>query len=255
MSVTAEPKSDASAESDARPLSLLERTIAVFTRPGHAWGGLRARAQWWFPMLVTVVVMGVTSAFIYERSILPMMTEQFEKQAANGELSPEQLEKVQDTFGGTTGKITNLVGQVIFLPILTLLSALGIWIAAGFMLGTKISYRQSLEVAAWSFLVTLPGFLLTSAIAWVRDMPIRDVHLGLAALLPESDAPSPLMTGLTQALDWLGPFSLWYVVVAILGTAALSGAPRRSVAWVLSGLYLVMVLFFSTLSARFSPGS
>lgn len=255
MSVTAEPQSVAGSESDARPLSLMERAVAIFTRPGQAWGGLKERAQWWFPMLVTVVLMSVTTAVVYERSFLPMMTEQFEKQAADGQMPPEQLERMQDFFASPAGKAITVGQQVVVLPIVTLLTALGIWIAGGFMLGTKLSYRQSLEVAAWSALVSLPGYILTSAIAWVRDTSIRDVHLGLAALLPESDTPSRLMTGLTLALDWLGPFSLWYLVVAILGTAALSGAPRRSVAWVLSGLYLVMVLFFSTLAARFSPGS
>jgi len=37
-----------------------------------------------------------------------------------------------------------------------------------------------------------------------------------------------------------------YLIVIILGAAALSGAPRKQTAWVFGGMYLVIVLVLAT---------
>jgi hypothetical protein len=67
------------------------------------------------------------------------------------------------------------------------------------------------------------------------------------------ETPSKLMTGLGVLLDALGPFSIWYLAVGILGTAALSGAPRKSVTWVMVGLYLAVMVFVAAIAAMFTP--
>jgi hypothetical protein len=41
----------------------------------------------------------------------------------------------------------------------------------------------------------------------------------------------------------------------ILGAAALSGKPRKSVAFTLSAVYLVLWVLFAGLGAMFAPGS
>jgi hypothetical protein len=142
--------------------------------------------------------------------------------------------------------------QAIGVPLFTLFAALLVWFGIGFVLGTKMSYRLALEVACWSGLVTLPGYVLTMSIAWMRQT-LKGVHVGFALLLPDTEAPSKLQNALAVVLDGLGPLSLWYLVVAILGAAVLSGAPRKSVAWVLSGIYVAMILFSAAMAAMFAP--
>ena len=83
---------------------------------------------------------------------------------------------------------------------------------------------------------------------------MRDLHVGFGILLPVSDTPNKLMTGLGFFLDAIGPLAIWYLVVAIIGAAAVSGAPRKSVGWVLGGLYLVLMVCFATLGAMFNRG-
>ena len=55
-------------------------------------------------------------------------------------------------------------------------------------------------------------------------------------------------------LDAIGPLSIWYLAVLIIGAAALSGAKRKSVAFAIGGLYLVLMIFFSALGGMFSRG-
>ena len=84
---------------------------------------------------------------------------------------------------------------------------------------------------------------------------MKGVHVGFGMLLPDSDTPSRLGLWLGAVLDAIGPLSIWYVVVLVLGAATLSGAPRKQTAWVLGGLYIALVLLFSSLGAMFAPMS
>jgi hypothetical protein len=114
-----------------------------------------------------------------------------------------------------------------------------------------MTFRQAFEVSNWSSLVLIPGQIVAGAIAWSRGT-MEGIHLGLAALLPEMETPSRLMTAVTAFLDALGPFSIWSLVVAVLGATWLSGAPRPSVVRVMVGVYLVFALCAAALAAVFS---
>jgi hypothetical protein len=232
--------------------SVLSRLGAVYARPTTAWNGLERQVQWWFPMLLTALFAAAFAAALHHRALLPMMEEAWQQQVANGNMQPEQLERMETFFAGPSGLAITTVQQFLLMPIVTLLIGLLVWFGAGFILGRPMSYRLSLEVAAWSGLITIPGQLVTGVIAWTRET-MKDVHIGFGALLPDSEAPSRLMTFLKAVLDGVGPLAVWYVAVLVIGTAALSGAPRRQVAWVLGGLYVVIVLLFSGLGAMLAP--
>ena len=58
-----------------------------------------------------------------------------------------------------------------------------------------------------------------------------------------------MMVALGVFLDGIGPFALWYLAVGVVGASALSGAKRRSVAWVLGVLYLVFLALMAALAA------
>lgn len=242
------------AAGDAPPLSVGQRIAAIFVRPAHAWGGLESRAQWWIPMLIVLAFSGVTAALLHERAVVPMIRDAWDERVANGQMEPEAAAKGEEFMAGPIGRTFTVVQQSIVLVVMTLLLALAISFSIGFLMGGKLRYRLALEVAAWSSLVGLPGQLLIAVLAWFRET-FRGVHIGFGAFLPEPDPPSKLLNGLAVFLDAIGPFSLWTLVVMILGAAALSGLPRRSVAWTLTTVYLVLWLFFAGLAAVFTPGA
>jgi hypothetical protein len=238
---------------DASP-SLIGRAIAVFARPTRAWAGLRERVQWWFPMLLLVLVSAVSTWFLHPRAIAPMVLGQMEQQVADGQMPRETYERMEAFFNGPKGRILSVAQQMIVIPIIVLLTAVVVWFGIGFVLGTKFRYRLALEASAWSSLITIPTQIVVFALAWIRET-MRGVHVGFGLLLPEPETPSKLLTGLGFFLDSIGPLSIWYVVVLVLGASTLSGAPRRSVAWVLGGLYLGLVLLFAALGAMFAPAA
>ena len=254
MNTSMEPAVSSLATSEAPSLSPFARAVAVFVRPTQAWGGLRERAQWWWPVLVTILLSMGMSAALHQRALLPMLTEQWEQQAADGQIPAEQLERMETFFSSPQGLAMMVAQQGVVLIIMQMLVALLGWFGAGFVLGTPMRVRWALEVAAWSGLVAIPGQLLAGGMAWMKET-FRGVHTGFGMLLPEQDPPTKLMTALGVVLDSLGPLSIWYLAVAIIGAAALSGAPRKSVAWVLAGIYLAMTLFGAAMAGVFTPGS
>jgi hypothetical protein len=235
-------------------LSVWQRAVAIFVSPASAWGGLAERAQWWFPLVVTIVMGAAFAAALHERAVLPMITENWQEMVDSGKMSAEQLERMEAGMSGPAGVIMSAVQQVVVWPIILALMALVVWFGVGFILGTRVRFRHAFEVVAWSALVIMPGQILTGAIAWSKQT-LSGIHLGFGILLPEPDTPTKLHFGLASFLDALGPLSLWSLVVTILGATALSGAPRKSVAWVLGGAYVALAILIAVITAMFAPGT
>ena len=235
-------------------LGLGQRFVAIFTRPAHAWTGLREHPQWWFPLIVIALFGAGFAAALHHRALLPMMTTAWREQVANGNMPVETAQHMEEFFGGPAGLMLSVGQQFLIMPLIQLLMALLVWFAVGFILGRPLSYRLALEVATWSGLVSIPGQVLTGLVAWSRET-MKGVHIGFGLLLPDTETPSRLMVFLGAVLDALGPLSIWYVVVLVLGASALSGAPRKQVAWVLGGVYFTLVLIFGGLGAMFTPAS
>ena len=238
---------------DEAGMSLLERSIAVFASPANAWRGLRHQVQFWFPMVLLAVLTSAFTAVMWERAIVPDMRVGWQQAVDNGQMTQEQMDKTEASMANPVARGVSVAVYGVFTAVWILLVGLGTWFGVGFILGTRFPYRLALEVAAWSALITIPATLVTGGLAWSQES-LRHATLGLGMLLPESDTPNKLLAGARAFLNVIGPFSIWSLVVSILGASALSGAPRKAVAWVSVALFLVFALFGGAMAAMFGPG-
>lgn len=251
MTVVAEPAGPA--ESPQR-LSPIQRTIRIFAKPSAAWDDLKERGQWWFPLLVGLVLFVGLQVYSFESVSLPMMRQQWDQAVSQGRMEPAQVDAAERSMTQPVTRVVVHAFQAISWPVILLFQALVLWFGAGFVLGTSLKFRQAFDVICWSTLVKVPELILFFVLAIQRGS-IQGVHLGLGVLVPESETPNKLLIGLTTFLDSLGPFTVWWAVVVILGVGVLTGAPRRNLAWVLVSLYLALVVLISAASAFFSPGA
>jgi hypothetical protein len=121
-----------------------------------------------------------------------------------------------------------------------------VWIGVGFLLGRKFGYRLALEV---QMVVTDRDPDLRSSalvLAWAHQA-CRVSHIGFGVLIPEAEPPGKMLTAIAFFLDAIGPLAIWHIAVSIIGASALSGAPRKTVAWVIGGLYLALMLLFAAI--------
>jgi hypothetical protein len=236
-------------------LSVWERAARVFVSPARAWEGLDSRVQWWIPVLVLWLLTAALLAGTFRHVIVPMQMEQLSRMVESGQIPADKLDKIETNM--MTSPVPILIGvgfQAVFMWAGFLALGLVAWFGAGFILGGKISYRKSLEVVSWGALVGLPKTLITFAIAWSNET-MKDIHLGLGALLPPEETPTKLHAGLGVLLDAIGPFDLWYLFVVIVGCSVLSGAPRKNVAWVMTGLYLALTIVAAIVSGLMAQGT
>jgi hypothetical protein len=250
---SAEPLEPAPAP--AARLSPIVRAGRIFARPAAAWDDLAEHGQWLWPLLAGLALWVGLQALSYQHVTVPMMLDAWSDAVANGRMEQAQMDQMSGFFTGNPAAMwIVLAQQAIVWPVLSLLTALVVWFGAGFVLGTKFRFRQAFDVVCWAGIVKWPSLLLFFALAWQKQS-FKGVHLGLGALIPEGDTPNKLRTGLTTFLDFIGPFEAWWVVVAVIGVAALSKAPRRNVAWVLVALYLAFGAFLAAVNALFNPGA
>ncbi len=234
-------------------LSPWQRLVAIFFRPSAAWAGLETRSQWWFPLILLMVLNGGLAALLFERAIVPMQVERMQAQVDSGAMTPADVERMEAQMASPVSIVIGAVFQGLAWAVILMLSALALWFTVGFILGTKFRYRLALEVTGWSALVLIPAQLIGSVLAWSKQT-FDGIHLGLGILVPESDPPSKLLVGLAAFLDAFGPFALWSLWLTVLGATALSGAPRKSVLPAVVVMYLVVSAFLAAMAALFTPG-
>lgn len=248
------PPPAAGETADEPSLSPPARVIAMFVRPAQAWTGLRRHVQWWIPFVLVLAFNTAWTLTLYPRAITPMVLANMEQQVADGQIGPEQMAAAERMMTSPAGIAFSVVSQIVVQAVVMFALAGLILFAIGFLLGVRFRYRLALEIACWAWLVKIPEYLVVGGMAWVQESMIG-VHAGFGALLPQPETPSRLITGAGHFLDALGPLAVWPVVVGILGAAALSGAPRRSVAWVLASLYVVLSLFGAAFATLSMPGA
>jgi hypothetical protein len=255
MEVTQAPSTAQADSAAAAPgMSPFARAIAIFTRPTQAWGGLKTRSQWWFPLLVILVCSAIVLVVVYQRAVVPMNAEQFDRMVDAGRMTAEQAAQAQERMSGPMGLVFGLISQVVFAPLILLLIGAGVAFGVSFIVGTKLPFRQGFEVVLWSNLVMIPAGFLTAILAWSKET-MRGIHLGPGILVPMSDPPEKWQVGVGSFLDAFGPFEIWTVALVILGASTLSGAPRKSVMWTIIGLYLAARVAGAALAALFVPGA
>jgi len=236
-------------------LSPFHRAARVFASPATAWDDLAERGQWLIPLLTGLALWVGLQAVAYHHVTVPMLLDTWSDAVASGRMEQAQMDRMSSFFTDNPAAMWIILAQqAVVWPILSLLTALVVWFGGGFVLGTKLRYRQALDVVCWAGIVKWPALLITFLLAWQKQT-FKGVHLGLGALVPEAETPSKLQVGLTTFLDFIGPFEAWWVVVAVIGVAALTGAPRRNVAWVLVALYLAFGAFLAAVAALFNPGA
>ena len=160
-------------------LSPAARMVRIFVRPAEAWEGLREQGQWLFPLVLGLAVWLGLQAAAYDRVTLPMIFDQWSEAVANGQMEPAQEANLTKFFTESPAARWIVLGQqVIVWPILLLIQALVVWFATGFVLGSSMRFRQSLDVVCWAGLIKIPALILFFTLALSRQT-FKGVHLGL----------------------------------------------------------------------------
>jgi Yip1-like protein len=245
---------DAVAATEARPLSEVERVVDTFVAPSKTFADIIRNRSWWLPfIIICVFVFG--SAYAIDRTIgfVAVAQHQTEKSSSASErmqqLSPEQRAQSLKTAGNIT-RIVSYASPVLVL-LFVAIEALVLWGSFNFGLGAKTTFSEMFAVIMYA---GLPRVFIA----------LLNIILLFAGVNTENfDQQNPVGTNigyfLTDSPNWLKTFgsffdifSIWSIVLLIIGTAIVARKTKGQAAMVILGWWAVCILVFTGIAAATS---
>lgn len=234
-------------------LSQIERVADVYVAPTKTFADIRRDASWWLPFLLSIFVSLIFVTSIarhigFEQVAQANIDRNAQAQERMSSLTESQREQAMRTITVSTEIISYAY------PIVTLIFA---FIAAGilmmsfnFGLGAQASYKQYLAVWFYAGLPLLLKFLLAAIAIFAgvsaEQFDMRNpVGTNIGWYLP-SDM-SPWVRTLFSSVD---VFTIWAVILLIVGCATVARVKRSSAAFVVVGWW-VLAIVAGTVAAAF----
>ena len=211
--------------------------VATLTRPEHGLTAAASRRRSLTALAVATLASLLFTAVAVPRIDFGRDAGQVGPQAE--ELTPHQVEEARlqaAKIGAVAGYANALLGPAL----MVLGTALALWLAFK-VAGTRPGLKATVAVAAHAFLplflaqlLALPAVLMKAPLG-VQELP-RLLPSSLAAVLPPG--ASPVLTALASSFDL---FTLWAVVLLVIGMAKVAGSTRLRAAAVVGLLWVTQI--------------
>ena len=230
--------SEASPVTPSTELGFVSRLGGLYTSPTETFRSIVARPTALVPILILLVLAaGFSTLWMSKVDRQAFMREQIEQNPRAAQMPPEQKARIVEQQAKFMPFFT--VGIVVVLPLFYLGTALVYWVIFRFLFGAEMTYKQSLAITAWSFLVV--GLVSTTLMVvvfalkgdWNID-PNKVLQANLTLALPAT-APKWL-TAFASSID---VFNIWLI---ILMSAGYGVASRRTLTGALSGVIIPWVV-------------
>lgn len=221
------------------------RLIGVLVSPVKTFRSIAERPTWGVAMVVFVLCLSAMSVFMFQKvDFGEMMREQM---AAQGRELPADAQGMEGFMKGCT--IVTIVGA----PVLFILVLAAIYLVFNLM-GGQLRYPASLSVVLHAAmpgvvaaLLTIPVILSRESLT-VREMQGRVLKSNLAFLAPEDAGPR--LVALLASFDF---FTLWSLVLSIIGFHIVAKVSKTTAAVVAIGLWILTVLLGVALAGLRGP--
>jgi hypothetical protein len=140
--------------------------VALATAPSSAFTELRERPRFWFPLLLLVVATVAINYWYY--SIVDLEWFKDAMFASNPHMSEQERTAAMGMVTRTTMLWSSVVGTVIFLPIVFLIEALLLFVAAK-VTKVPLGYKYWFSMACWSSLPALLGIVVAAIFLIMSD--------------------------------------------------------------------------------------
>ncbi len=245
------PIQDSSANSAPQGLSQIERVIDAYVAPSKTFTDIRRSSSWWLPFLLSMLAsllftFALQHEIGFQKVAESIVNNNPQMQERTRSMTPAQVQ------GMETGIATGVRMISYAFPVILLLIALissGVLMASfNFGLGAQASFAQYLALWFYGTLPLLLKSLLTSVTLFAglgadQFQMENPVGSNIGFYLGQ-DAPA----WLSKLLSFADVFTIWSVLLLILGGAIIAKVKRNSAAIVVVG-WFVLVILVSTVMA------
>ena len=218
-------------EAPQAEMSVVGRMLRVFYAPSETFEAVseqRSAADWLVPTALVAVV-----AFIGTYLTIPIQVAEITQQ-----VPAEQREGAQAAI-----KVSTLISVPVMKFVMLFIYA-AIYLLVGKLLGGLLGYVQCLAIVAYTLLIAILQFVVTTLLVLAKET--MNVQIGLGMFLSE-EAQKSFGGALLSSID---PFIVWMVVIVGLGLSIVGQIDRsRAYAGVaaITLIFLAIGAFFSTL--------
>lgn len=217
--------------------STVGRLISVLFAPQKTFRAIADRPSWVLAWLVAATMPALLNFVAFGKiDAVAMLTAQLDKQGQS--LSADQIETMASVTAWTAP-----LGAFVATLAITALMALLLWLVLK-VVGGEFSFRSSMAVVVHAGMANVVGMALRTVVAATKDtLSIDDLQnnqllLSNLGFLAGDDA-SAFVKGLLGAID---VFSIWSMVLLVIGYVALGKMSRNAVTVVVVALWLVATL-------------
>ena len=239
------------------PASLPVLLANIYAAPGEAFDSLRGQPARWPHWLVPVLlagVVGVLSVWVMfsqpaiVQQIEDAQNQRYEQLVADGKMTQEQVDQMQQRMGGlqmTIARIAGMVGAILGTFIWLFLLALVFFLTLRWIFHAPLAYMKTVEIVGLSLMIGVLGGLVTTLLMVITGSMFA--NLGPVLFLGEFDAQNKLHL-LASSVN---VFTLWWLGVVALGLARVSNVAFSKLALLLYGLWalLRLLIIFSGLGS------
>lgn len=219
------------------------RLSGVLFSPVETFASIARRPDWLVPILLIVTVLTASTLIIAPRmDIEGMIREQFD---GRKDVSQEQID-------GTIRMMKKIrplttVFQVAVPPIFVLVVT-GVFFVALQMFGGEAKFPEILSVTAYAWIPILIQRILVTALVLPRSHLRPDKVAGILKSNLSAFIPSGKNPALFTMFSMLDVFTIWSLILLIIGYTAASRLKRGTVAAIVLTVWIVSVLLFAGLA-------
>ncbi|MGG6312597.1 Yip1 family protein [Paenibacillus macerans] len=197
----------------------MKNVFTIFASPEQTFKRVReSKTAWLFALAVLLILSAVV---IYLQ--MPVLEKEMLRTIQNQQIDPALQDSVM-----STAKISSFAMGILSPVIMIFVTGL-LFLLLNLVVRGEGKYMQLVSVAAYSALPGMIGGLITAIM--IRTMDVQsaaDVSLSLGAFV--SDKSSEMF----RLLSLINPFSIWGIVLYVIGSAVMMNRPRKTVAiWII----------------------
>lgn len=205
----------------------MKNVLTIFTAPEETFKRVRESKTAWLFALAAMVVVSIVVIYMQ----MPSLEKEFLLQIQSQQMDAA----MQDTFMATAKTSSYVMGAV--LPVIMLFVTGLLLMLLNLVVRGEGKYMQFVSIAAFSALPGLVGSLITGILVMTTDVQsATDVSLSLGAFV--SDKSSQMY----QLLSLINPFTIWGLVLYVIGSSVIMKRPRKTVATWIIAAWLVISL-------------
>ena len=218
--------------------SAWERLAGVFFSPVETFEDIARRPDLLMPLAIIVIISIISTAMLVPKMDFESATRDAIQQSGQ-KMSEQDLDRAV-RMGSGIGKTMAYFSPVFSIIILAIIA--GVLLLAFRLLGGDGNFKQAFSASAWSWMPYLvSGIITTIVLATRRTVDPQEIPTLIKSNLGFLSDPreNPVAFTLLSSLD---VFSIWSLVLLILGFAALSRFSRGKAAAIVVTLWIVQLL-------------